>query len=226
MSAWDFKSDDLTGPIIFGHNKRGKLSALQSELDWKLLDFCRVHQIVYKEINRTQDILDNIETGPVPKDPGDYNNLSFYRKMDFIIGKEDENEKIITFVDHMTIIGLWAIAEQFLGKIYKAHLSIKTPNSNIKTIYKWGDFLKEFRTHNIDLRSFADFADADECRTLNNAIKHEPSVNAKLLNYKYFVPFKGKDLESVPLEMQRYLNGVSNFLGTLIKEVNSDLSSL
>jgi hypothetical protein len=37
------------------------------------------------------------------------------------------------------------------------------------------------------------------------------------------VKFKGQELEKVPLEMHQYVNGVSDFLGSLIEKANEKL---
>jgi len=33
------------------YNAGGSLGMLQIELEWRLFDFCRIHQIVYREIS-------------------------------------------------------------------------------------------------------------------------------------------------------------------------------
>jgi hypothetical protein len=56
---------------------------------------------------------------------------------------------------------------------------------------------------------------------LNNAIKHDPTIGGRLLAFPYFQSFAGQQLEEVPLELQRYVNGVSDFLGSLIERGNA-----
>jgi hypothetical protein len=219
--------DKEKGPILFGSNLRGALSYVQGELDWRLFDFCRIHQIVYKELQSVEVNLNEIEIEPFSSDIDDEENINRSRKFDYIIGKGIENERVTGFVDHMTIVGLWAIAEQFLGKIYKAFVSKKNGVSEqaIVAPYKWDDFKMEFNNLRIDLISIESFQSTNECRVLNNSIKHDPTVNSKLSQFPYFTPHSGKELDNVPLEMQRYLNGVSDFLGSLIEKVNAELES-
>jgi hypothetical protein len=217
--------DKDKGPIPFGSNFSGALSNIQGELDWRLFDFCRIHQIVYKEIGNIEKQLNEIETEPFSSDINDEENILKSRKFDYINGKVIENERVTSFVDHMTIVGLWAIGEQFLGKIYKTFVSRKNsvPENAIVAPYKWDDFKREFNNLRIDLTTCENFQNANECRVLNNSIKHDPTVNSKLLRFSYFTPYSGKELESIPLEMQRYLNGVSDFLGSLIEKVSAEL---
>lgn len=225
MQAHPSERDEAPMPFIF--NVSGKIGMLQGELDWRLTDFCRIHQIVYKEILGAEKLLDQIEIEPFSDDINDEGNLYRSRQMDYIIGKEAEHKNVINFVDHMTLVGLWAIAEQFLGRIYTSFLSKKSGISEemIRAPYKWDDFEREFANLGIDLKSCENFDNANECRVLNNAIKHDPTVRSKLLMFSYFLPFSGQKLDRVSLEMQRYLNGVSDFLGSLIEKVNLVLDS-
>jgi len=216
------------GPVPFLFNISGPIGILQSELDWRLFDFCRIHQIVYDEIENIEKQLDEIEIEPFSKDIDDPSNLNISRKLTFIMDKTIENNRIISFVDHITIVGLWAIAEQFLGKIYRAYLSkVKgIEESEIQTPYKWNDFDIEFQKLGIDIEKCENYLNANECRILNNAIKHTGTVNSALEKFEYFKPHTGQNLEKVPLEMQRYLNGVSNFLGSLIENGNKKIEEI
>lgn len=133
-----------------------------------------------------------------------------------------EIKRVTSFVDHITVVGLWAIAEQFLGKIFReirGYLDGVNP-ATVNAPYKWDDFIRDFSTLSIDLTSCENFNNANECRVLNNAVKHDPIVSGRLLSFSYFSGFNGDELMSVPLEMQRYLNGVSDFLGSLIEKGN------
>ena len=49
--------------------------------------------------------------------------------------------------------------------------------------------------------------------------KHDTLVSNRLMSLNYFSTYAGQNLISVPLEMQRYLNGVSDFLGSLMGSV-------
>jgi hypothetical protein len=214
------------GPVPFLSNIGGPIGFLQGELEWRLFDFCRIHQIVYKEINNIEVYLDKIDIEPLTNNKDDLENINKVRKMDYIVGQVHENERVTNFVDQMTVVGLWAIAEQFLGKIYKAFLSKKNeiPELNIQAPYRWDDFNREYNNLGIDLTTCENYQNADECRVLNNSIKHSPAVSSRLLQFAYFTKYSGQDIEKVPLEMQRYLNGVSDFLGSLIEKVNKSLA--
>ncbi|SRR5690554_545490 len=226
-TAMQFPPDkrEAEGPITFLSNIGGAIGYLQGELEWRLFDFCRIHQIVYKEIDGIEAELDKIEVEPFSDDIDDISNLATARKMNSIIGKTHENDRIVSFVDHMTVVGLWAIAEQFLGKIYRAYFS-KANNVDEDSIvapYRWDDFVREYNNLGLDLTTCMNYDNANECRVLNNTIKHANKVNSRLASFSYFSSFTGQDLERFPIEMQRYLNGVSDFLGSLIEMGNRRL---
>ncbi len=142
--------------------------------------------------------------------------------------KDIENKRVVNFVDHMTVVGLWAIAEQFLGKVFRGYKSRidNSPPESVQHPYRWDSFVNIFATIGIDLSACDKLKNADECRVLNNAIKHDPTVGNRLMSFHYFVQYQGKRLEEIPLEMQRYLNGVSDFLGSLIEYADQQLTNL
>lgn len=217
------------GPLPFMFNVTGPLGRLQGDLHWRISDFCRIHQITYKEILEVDQGLDKLELD-IMQFSGDIDSvegLKMIRLREAVREREIENRRVIIFVDHITIVGLWAIAEQFLGKIYRETYSIRNGVNpdDVSVPYRWDDFVLKYKNLEIVLSDCENFDNANECRVVNNTIKHDPKVGGKLLNFTYFNSFAGKDLESVPLEMQRYLNGVSNFIGSLIEKANKLLST-
>jgi hypothetical protein len=229
LSVSQFPPGREDGPIPFMFNNAGPLGALQGELHWRLFDFCRIHQIVYKEIAHIEEKLDALNLKDI-QFTGDVESFDEYQKsrlLDAVIAKDIENKRVISFVDHMTVVGLWAIAEQFLGKVYRGFkgLTDSCKPEDVSAPYRWDNFLTEYGAIGIDLTKCENFGNADECRVLNNSIKHGPVVGSRLVTFAYFLPYQGKKLEDVPLEMQRYLNGVSDFLGSLIETANQSLTA-
>jgi len=208
----------------------GPLNGIQQELHWRLFDFCRIHQIVYKEIALIDAKLDSLDVENL-KFTGDIESFEEYQKFKLIGAVRDkdiENNRVLNFTDHITVVGLWAIAEQFLGKVfrgYKAVIDNCQPES-VQHPYRWDAIVNVFTSIGIDLSACENFQNANECRILNNAIKHDPIVGNRLISFPYFAPYQGKRLEDTPLEMQRYLNGVSDFLGSLIEYADKQVASL
>lgn len=207
-------------PLSYARNTSGRLGHIQSELNWKLADFSKVNRITFDYINKRSKFLDEIEISPLTSDPNDIENLMVYRKMSEIIGASDELDQMTSFVDQMTIVGLWALAEQYISKIYKELYSQlrNVPIGQVKSFFSWTDYIREFNTLNLDITTCDNFPNADECRVLNNAMKHDINVEKKLLRFDFFKPYADKTLDEVPFEMQRYFNGVSDFLGSLIEK--------
>lgn len=216
---------DDKGPIPFGFNHVGKIGReLQSEVQYRLEDFCGIHQIVYREIETRKEHLDSIdpEDYKLPDAINDYGDLMRLRLSDSLMTADSVNQRTIMFVDHVTIFGLWAICEQLLGKIFratKAQIELSDP-AKIKTPYKWDGLLVETERLGISLPDCDGFENANECRTLNNVLKHHPMVDARLAKFKYFENSLGASLDCVDFEMQRYLNGVSDLLGSFIENAN------
>jgi hypothetical protein len=215
-------------PKGYGWNTTEKLGSIHNELGWRLVDFCRIHQIVYRDINKSNRALSEIEIEPFTDNIEDEENLSISRRMDFVIGKDYENKRITNFVDHMTVVGLWAISEQFIGKIYRAYISEvdNIDEDSIPTPYRWNDFLTKFSEKGINLENCDSYSDANECRALNNAIKHNPKVTDRLTEFAFFSDLLGKDLERIELEMQRYCNGISELLGSLIDKTSEIIKNV
>jgi hypothetical protein len=215
----------------------GHLGAIFSELEWLLFDFCRMHQIVYKEIVHLEEGLSHFTQENKEEltlnskldlsEEEYYKEVQKTRILDSIIAKEQENKRVIGFIDQMAVVGLWALAEQFLGKIYRTSIAITTSvdADTVSSPYRWDDLIKGYASISIDLSTCDSFQDANECRVVNNAIKHNPKVGEKLEVFSYFTPYRGAKLMDVPLDMQRYLNGVSNFLGSLMEKVEAQLDS-
>lgn len=215
------------GPIPFLFNAAGKLGLLQADLEWRLCDFCRIHQIVYQEIERLDNRLKEFaaEHKDIINPPANIEGSEILqsRVLDAIVGQGQENERVTAFVDQMSVVGLWAIAEQFLARVYRSlrgHLERRDPEK-VAAPYRWSDFIHAFLTLGIDLTRCENFANANECRAVNNAVKHDPVVGPQLVTFSYFKPHAGANLINISLEMQRYFNGVSDFLGSLIETGNS-----
>jgi len=209
---------------------------MYSELQCLLFDFCRMHQIVYKEIVHIEEGL----TRFTQENKGEltlnstldlseeeyYKELQKTRILDSIIAQDQENKRVIGFIDQMCVVGLWALAEQFLGKIYRTYaVTTSIDADTVSSPSGWDAFKKEYASIGVVLCTCDSFQDANECRLVNNAIKHNPTVGKKLEGFPYFAPYKGEKLMEVPLDMQRYLNGVNNFLGSLMEKVEAQLDS-
>ena len=218
---------DKNGPIPLPF-MIGKFDSIITQLKWRLFDFCRIHQIVCKEINEINVKLNSIPAEKMAYDSDEtFEDLQKIRLRQAVMDQDIENARVSSFVDHMTVVGLWAISEQFMAKIYRRLVSEQEGlrEEDVKTPYRWDEFKKEFEVRGIILESCDNYVNANECRALNNSIKHDPTVGSTLISFSYFTPYANQQLEKVPLEMQRYLNGVSDFLGSLAEKSHEILNA-
>ncbi len=210
----------------------GPLSKYGGELYWHMQDLCQFHQIIYKDINRRSVLLDEqeaihkIKWGEYPPNLDEDDLLWFQvqniRSLDSLLACEQEITRIKRFVDQYTVIGLSAALEKFLFNFITC-IEYYFPTISIEdnlSIFKWEDFERKFKLKGIKFKDLDGYADTNECRTLNNAIKHSEIVDNRLARFSYFESYKGVNLKKLDFEMQRYLNGVSNFLGHVMDSGN------
>lgn len=232
-SVGQFLTPDNDGPIPYMENMAGPLCALQGELHWHAFDLCRFHQIVYADLSNRAALVDaeyerfskSLEEQRDCVNDDDREAFMVYesRTNSAFMNKDIEHARVKHFSDEFAIIGLWATAERYLGKVYAHIVAIQT-SAVVETVTRpnrWPDLNTEFRSLGIELTTLNGFPDADECRVLNNTIKHGEIVNQRLAKFPFFATHVGTDLTKIDFEMQRYLNGVFNFCGSLIEAGNT-----
>lgn len=193
------------------------------ELDWKMFDFCRLQQITHSFICKNEQEIDELcaRYKDEMKNATD-ETIGFVRLRENINAQSSSNYQTYQFANQMSVVGLWAIAEQTMGFVYKqmfAHIN-GILESDVKIPYKFDEFKKKFLQLGIDLEDLDTFDDANECRTLNNSIKHGHTIEGHILSFSYFQPLAGQLILEVEFELQRYVTGVIQFLSSLIEEGN------
>ena len=217
-------------------NGSGPLGNIQSDLHYHLYDMSRYHQAIIRELNcnyqKVGEWSDNLKekVEEIKKAVSDEEELELWK---FRVSEERvainnadmEIARSQAFADEFTIIGLWATAEKYLGLVLK-HIEshqTNTPIENINAPYRWNDVKSAFLNKSINLESLDGYSDANECRMLNNAIKHGGSVSSALTQFPCFSGKPDKELHKIEFEMQRYYNGISPFLGNLIQKGNKSI---
>lgn len=146
-------------------------------------------------------------------------NLSIIRRMDSIFAENMDIQKSSRAINRMLVVALWALAEQNLGRVYRQIISIRSniePES-VKAPYRWDEIKKSYLSEKIDLSQLDDYAIADECRVLNNNIKHSRLVSNTLAKFPMFKTHFNKNLDNISIDIQRYFSGIANFLGNLME---------
>ncbi len=217
-------------------NGSGPLGNLYMELHYHLYDMSRYHQAIIRELNSNDKEVgewsDNlkVKVEEIKKAVSDEEELELWRyrvseERVAINNADMEITRSQAFADEFTIIGLWATAEKYLGLVLR-HIEshqTNTPIENINAPYRWNDLKSAFLNQSINIESLDGYSDANECRVLNNAIKHGGSVSSALTQFPCFSGELDKELHKIDFEMQRYYNGVYSFLGDLIREGNKTI---
>ncbi|WP_417733308.1 hypothetical protein [Rosistilla oblonga] len=232
-SVGQFHSPDNDGPLPYMENIAGPLCSLQGELHWHAFDLCRFHQIMYADLgNRAAHVDAEYERfsksleeqrASVNDDSREAFMVYESRTNSAFMNKDIEHARVKHFSDEFAIIGLWATAERYLGKVYANIVALQS-GAGVDTVtrpYRWPEFITEYQTLGIDLTTLDGLPDADECRVLNNTIKHGELVDQRLAQFPFFAAHLGAELAKIDFEMQRYLNGVFNFCGSLIEAGNT-----
>lgn len=220
-------------PKSYMNNTSGPLSNLQAELHWHLHDLSRFHQVITDDLNKRNTVFDvqynafKAEIEKAKKGITDEEELEYLKyqaatRMSGFgnIGLEINRSK--SFSDEFSVIGLWATAEKYLKQVYMAieHHETATPLNSINPPYQWDLLKAKFEEKSIFLADLDGHADANECRVLNNTIKHGGVVSPRLAQFEAFSDQEGEALKELDLEVQRYYNGISSFLGHLIQKGN------
>ncbi|EJR0682665.1 hypothetical protein O4N82_22960 [Vibrio parahaemolyticus] len=221
--------NDEETPMIYFYNSMGKLGHIQRELDWKMFDFCRLQHITYNYILGREKAMDeyaekNKEYLQSANDQS-MEGLIAVRQREAMMGETASNWQTFQFSNQMIVVGLWALAEQTLGFVYKSMYSQinNVQESSVKVPYKFDDFKKKFNLMGINIEQLDTYQDADECRTLNNTIKHGHLIEGHIVQFDYFIQHQGKRILDVEFELQRYVKGVVQFLSSLIEQGNQIL---
>ncbi|GLQ30221.1 hypothetical protein [Litoribrevibacter albus] len=214
---------DEEAPQGYIYNCTGKLGKIQIELDWKMFDFCRLQQITHSHISKNEQEMDELcERYKDEMRNATDETMGLVRFRENINAQSSSNYQTYQFANQMTVVGLWAIAEQTMGFVYKQMAADINgiPESDVSIPYHFDEFKKKFSQLGISLESLDTFDDANECRTLNNRIKHGHTIEGHILSFSYFQPLSGKLILEVDFELQRYVTGVIQFLSSLIEEGN------
>jgi len=63
------------------------------------------------------------------------------------------------------------------------------------------------------ITAYINYQNIDECRVLNNKIKHVGKVDDALAKFSFFSNLKNKSLEKIEYDLQRYSKSVFEYIG-------------
>jgi hypothetical protein len=123
------------------------------------------------------------------------------------------------------VIALWATVEQYLSRCLVVAEGALGTMPNDAGSFRWNDLDRRYVTVGIDLRSLTGHAAVNECRVLNNKIKHLGIVDDELSSFPHFAHRRGTRLTDIELDLQRYVNGVFEFVGHTLESADAAIST-
>jgi hypothetical protein len=185
------------------------------------------HQAIFKQIDGRnaelqQFVGDNKEILSATL-PDGLNMIAQARVRDTVHVLDIEKQSIRIFGDQLLVIGLWAMVEQYCGRtLSELERCLRGGHAQEETPHRWSVLAKRFNSLRVDLVSCKSYVAADECRILNNKIKHVGRVDKELAKFGHFENQLGKSLDSVALELQYYSDSVQEFV-TCVMERSDDV---
>jgi hypothetical protein len=143
--------------------------------------------------------------------------LAQIRRRDHVLAEERLLETIEAFNAELVTIAIWTVIEKNLFQMLNA-IEIgagKAPSKNAR----FDAMTKGFLSFNVNVETLDGFFDIDECRSVNNAIKHGGTIGSGLESFRSFAGLSGEPIRTQTLDLQRYLFGAYTFLGKVLPSV-------
>lgn len=153
-----------------------------------------------------------IQKIPVEDDEDQYEfrNRQLARRMQSIEINGSEMEGVRSYADQVTVIATWAFIEKILNR------SLVTLRSYLGmtelTDHRWPRIVDAYQECGIALSAVKQFEDINECRLVNNSIKHGGFVSSSLAACPTFDGQVGKDLNDCVLDTQRYYFSAADYI--------------
>lgn len=195
-------------------------------------DLCATHTAAYIQLTKEYDKFDTSldhfnklaksaqeSLGDTPS-PDDLNNLqtSYFVRLQGYRTHELYLNSIRSFADQHFVVGLWVVVEQSIAKLFK--LFQEKTGQEFRIPYRWNETITLFDTLNILTdQELPIYKNINELRTLNNKIKHLNTVDDALAEFSYFSELKGKSIDRIPLELQRYSDNAYAFVNFIAEQL-------
>jgi hypothetical protein len=130
-----------------------------------------------------------------------------------------EATSIRGFGDQLIVVGLWTIVEQYCGRslrIAESRLN-DNPRAHARVLHRWHSLKSRFATIGVDLVTCKSYEGVEECRVLNNKIKHLGIVDNELSCFANFNDKHEESIDEIPLNLQYYSDSVFEFVGCMLE---------
>jgi len=206
--------------------------ALQGEIEFRFINFSIFHQSLYRDINERSEAVDKYIEKHKDIINGDFSDeielivQSRYRTA--VHQEEDVILSIKSLADETTTVGLWAIVEQFMSRNYVQLAAAQEgiPESEVKISFRWDTLKSKYLEYGVDVHLCDGYLIANECRVLNNKIKHLNFVDDELAAFSNFSSNLGDRFKFVDINLQEYFDGCYHFLGSLIEKTGMNLDEM
>jgi hypothetical protein len=93
----------------------------------------------------------------------------------------------MAFADQLLVIGLLAIVEQYCSRtLVELEQFLRQSRHPRAAPYRWDHIVDRFSSWGLRIIDYTAYADVDECRVVNNKVKHVGSVDTGLSRYAAF----------------------------------------
>lgn len=151
--------------------------------------------------------------------------ISYSRVRQFIYNNDLMLARTKYFANSSFVISLWATVEQFTSRILiSLEKQLGMPYSEPPHV--WNRKIARYMDLNIDITAYLNYQNIDECRVLNNKIKHVGEVDDALARFLFFSNLNNKSLEEVEYDLQRYSNSVFEYIGFVAERSDSTIADL
>jgi len=203
-----------------------EITALHRKLGWHYHDFCLFHQAIYAQIRERESTLKSLiaenKTFLSASLNDEWEAVQQARLRDTVYIYNQENKSMALFADQLAIIGLWTMVEQYCGRtLIEAENQTSKRRRTRVAPYKWSELCNRFIVIGLKLPDCKSYNVVNECRVLNNKIKHVGAVDAELAKFSRYTRFAGCSIDEVEIDTQLYANSTFEFV-TCVMEATGD----
>jgi hypothetical protein len=193
---------------------------------WELENICLFQQAAHATVASRNERLDTIAAENraidhsasirvlADDDEREMAMIAKSRRWDRVRAEECTLNTIEAFNAELTTISIWTVVEKNLLQMLTA-IEAAADKPITKTIH-FEALQRRFISCGVDVRALSGFADVDECRCVNNVIKHGGTIGSSLARFPDFAALNGKPIRREILDVQKYLFAAYNFLGGVL----------
>lgn len=218
------------GPERYSPTHDNGVMALSGRFLFHHHDLCLFHQSIYRSIEERLQALETFITEHkadlnATYSIDDWEAVGQARLRETISAWTSETSGIRGFADQLLLVGLWAMVEQYCGRtLILAERALRNSSSSTEAPYRWSALQERFSKLGLDLTRCKGYDTINECRLVNNKVKHLGEVDARLASLPGFGSVLGKSLDAVEFPLQRYADAVFEFVGHVMEAVDEILA--